>query len=188
MRLPRQGNSPMTILKSTVQFIQSQWEGLLLGSGLLVILVSVISLLIPAPELVVALHEHPEMAIAKEELPDDGILMEAQAVSEGLLSESLNSSALSSDSDETDKTSKLTQISKKAPGKVKKGPKRIPIVNLNTAGPHELDELPGVGPKLAQRILEYRRGVTRFQSVEDIMSVKGVGPKNFEKMKPYLKI
>jgi comEA protein len=67
-------------------------------------------------------------------------------------------------------------------------PKVIRVVSLNGATLADLDQLPGVGPKLAQRILAYRKGVGRFNAVEEIMGVKGIGPKNFAKMKPYLKL
>ncbi|MCX8052499.1 MAG: helix-hairpin-helix domain-containing protein [Armatimonadetes bacterium] len=59
-------------------------------------------------------------------------------------------------------------------------------VNINTAGPEELDRIPGVGPSIAQRIIEYRNQIGRFTSVEQLMDVKGIGPKNLEKMKPYV--
>jgi comEA protein len=69
-----------------------------------------------------------------------------------------------------------------------KKPKQISLVNINTANAVLLDELPGVGPKMAQRILTYRRGVGRFQTIEELLGVKGIGPKKFAKMRPYLKL
>ena len=50
-------------------------------------------------------------------------------------------------------------------------------VNLNTATQAQLEELPGVGPKLAQRILEYRQKKGRFASARDLLQVEGFGPK-----------
>jgi len=58
-------------------------------------------------------------------------------------------------------------------------------VNINTAGKEALMRLPGVGEKTALAIIE-RRGHVPFRRIEDIMQVKGVGEKKFEKMKPYL--
>ena len=56
-------------------------------------------------------------------------------------------------------------------------------VNLNTASAEELTQLPGIGPELAQRIVEYREGHGPFQTAEDIMLVSGIGEKKYEDMK-----
>jgi competence protein ComEA len=56
-------------------------------------------------------------------------------------------------------------------------------VNLNTATPDELDELPGVGPVLAQRIIDHRRRRGNFSSVRQLLEVDGFGPKKFEDLK-----
>lgn len=57
------------------------------------------------------------------------------------------------------------------------------LININTAGPEELDTLPGIGPALAQRIIQYRETHGPFQTVEDIKKVSGIGEKSFEKLK-----
>jgi competence protein ComEA len=57
-------------------------------------------------------------------------------------------------------------------------------VNINTASEAELDRLPGVGPVTARKIIEYRNQVGGFKSVEQLMEVKGIGPKKLEKMRP----
>jgi competence protein ComEA len=49
-------------------------------------------------------------------------------------------------------------------------------VNLNTAGAAELDALPGIGPVLAQRIVDHREQHGPFQRVEDLQDVPGIGP------------
>lgn len=56
-------------------------------------------------------------------------------------------------------------------------------VNINTATAEELDTLPGVGPAIAQRIIDYRTASGPFQSVEDIKNVRGIGDATFEKLK-----
>ncbi|TAL68866.1 MAG: helix-hairpin-helix domain-containing protein [Bacteroidetes bacterium] len=60
-------------------------------------------------------------------------------------------------------------------------------INLNTASKVELMKLPGVGEKTAIAILEYRQS-TRFAKPSDIMKIKGIGPKKFEKMKEFLDV
>lgn len=56
-------------------------------------------------------------------------------------------------------------------------------VNLNTATPAELDALPGVGPVLAQRIIDHRTRTGGFRSVEELRKVEGVGDARFEQLK-----
>jgi competence protein ComEA len=59
-------------------------------------------------------------------------------------------------------------------------------INLNTATAEQLSEVPGVGPKLAQRIVEHRQKEGSFRSVQELMNVKGVGEKNLAKLQGYL--
>jgi competence protein ComEA len=56
-------------------------------------------------------------------------------------------------------------------------------LNLNTATPAQLDALPGVGPALAQRIVEYRQQSGGFKKIEELMNVRGIGEASFLKLK-----
>ncbi|MEO0020344.1 MAG: helix-hairpin-helix domain-containing protein [candidate division WOR-3 bacterium] len=63
-------------------------------------------------------------------------------------------------------------------------PKEAPgLININTATLELLCQLPGIGPKTAQRIIDYRKTQGRFNSIEEIMNVRGIGPKRFEQIK-----
>jgi len=70
-------------------------------------------------------------------------------------------------------------------GPASAGAARAPV-DLNAAGAPELDALPGIGPVLAQRIVDYRTSKGRFASVDDLRQVEGIGPKKFEQLKPLL--
>lgn len=57
-------------------------------------------------------------------------------------------------------------------------------INLNTAGYFDLQALPGIGPALAERIISYRDSVGKFQSVEELQKVKGIGKVKLARIKP----
>ena len=61
-------------------------------------------------------------------------------------------------------------------------------VNINTATATELEALPGVGPAMAARIVEYRQKNGSFKKIEDLMNVKGIGEKSFLKLKPLVTV
>ena len=56
-------------------------------------------------------------------------------------------------------------------------------VNLNTATAAQLDSLPGIGKSTAERIIEYRQKNGGFKKAEELMNVRGIGEKNFLKLK-----
>jgi competence protein ComEA len=62
------------------------------------------------------------------------------------------------------------------------------VININTAAAKDFEGLPGVGAKMAARIIEYRDKNGPFKKVEDLMNVRGIGEKNFLKLKPRLAI
>ncbi len=61
-------------------------------------------------------------------------------------------------------------------------------VNLNTATVDQLEDLPGIGPALAARIVDHRQKNGAFKSVEDVMAVKGIGERNFAKIQGFLSV
>lgn len=61
-------------------------------------------------------------------------------------------------------------------------------LNLNTATPDQLDDLPGVGPVLAKRIVDYRTQHGGFRSVEQLQDVSGIGARRFADLKPMVSV
>jgi competence protein ComEA len=61
-----------------------------------------------------------------------------------------------------------------------------PAINLNAATIDQLETLPGIGRKTAERILEFRTKNGGFKRIEDLMNVKGIGEKSFLKLKPLI--
>ncbi|MEW6423714.1 MAG: ComEA family DNA-binding protein [Bacillota bacterium] len=62
------------------------------------------------------------------------------------------------------------------------------LININTAGKAELESLPGIGPALAERIIQYREEHGYFMSIEDIKNVSGIGEKRYEQLKDKITI
>ena len=61
-------------------------------------------------------------------------------------------------------------------------------VNLNTATVADLQGLPGIGAKVAERIVEYRQKQGPFKRIEELMNVQGIGEKSFLKLRPQLTV
>ncbi|NLL62076.1 MAG: hypothetical protein GX240_04725 [Candidatus Atribacteria bacterium] len=57
------------------------------------------------------------------------------------------------------------------------------LININSATARELESLPGIGPVLAERILEFRKNNGIFRRIEDIKGVSGIGQKRFDAIK-----
>jgi competence protein ComEA len=60
------------------------------------------------------------------------------------------------------------------------------LIDINYATAEELETLPGIGPTLAMRIVQYREEHGPFQTIEDIMNVSGIGQATFEAIKDYI--
>jgi competence protein ComEA len=61
-------------------------------------------------------------------------------------------------------------------------------LDLNVANVKELEQVPGIGPKTAQAIVDFRHKSGRFHRVEDLLAIKGISQRKLDKMRPYLKI
>ena len=61
-------------------------------------------------------------------------------------------------------------------------------ININTASQEVLELLPGIGPKKAAAIIQYRQEIGGFRCVEELLEVSGIGEKTFEKLLPYITV
>ncbi len=68
-------------------------------------------------------------------------------------------------------------------GASKNIPTQKPCLNINIASADELIQLSGIGPKLANQIVEYRHATKGFKNLNDLDDVKGLGPKKINKLK-----
>jgi competence ComEA-like helix-hairpin-helix protein len=71
-------------------------------------------------------------------------------------------------------------------GATKKPP--LKPININTANSDELQQVPGIGPVTADKILQMRKSYGAFKSVDDLLSIRGIGKKRLEKMRKYLTV
>jgi len=76
----------------------------------------------------------------------------------------------------------LPEVSRTTPVKIK-----YPV-NISIASKQELIQLPGIGKVYAERIIQYRDKIGRFNKKEDIMKIKGIGKKKFERLKPLITV
>jgi len=66
--------------------------------------------------------------------------------------------------------------------------KQLPAgkIDLNRAGPRDLEKLPAIGPAMAKKIIDFRKESGDFQKVEDLMKVKGIGHKKFNRLREHV--
>lgn len=68
------------------------------------------------------------------------------------------------------------------------GPEKSKSVNINTASLEELTQLPRVGEKVAERIIEYRQKNGSYKTVDDLKGVQGIGDKILEQLRPMITV
>ena len=62
------------------------------------------------------------------------------------------------------------------------------LLDLNRATEQDFDALPGIGARLAERIIAYRQSVGAFHSLDELRQVKGIGSKKFERIRPLITV
>jgi competence ComEA-like helix-hairpin-helix protein len=70
------------------------------------------------------------------------------------------------------------------PAATKKPPSQP--INLNAASSEQLQQVPGIGPATADKILQMRKSYGPFKSVDDLLAIRGIGKKHLDKMRKYL--
>ena len=61
-------------------------------------------------------------------------------------------------------------------------------ININQASAQDFEKLPGIGPEIARRIVAYRDKHGPFRRVEDLLVIRGIGPRKWKAIRPYLRI
>lgn len=63
---------------------------------------------------------------------------------------------------------------------------KVSMVNINTATQTELETLPGIGPSLALKIINYRKENGKFENIEELKNVSGIGDNKYDEIKEYI--
>ena len=80
-------------------------------------------------------------------------------------------------------TAAAPEGTKAAPAAVRSG-----AVDVNSASEEELQDVPGIGPSLAKKIVDFRKENGPFKTVDDLLKVRGIGEKSLEKLRPHLTV
>ena len=70
--------------------------------------------------------------------------------------------------------------------KIKKSTLQKKTIDINSASAESLCSLPGIGPKTAQKIVDYRKTNGNFTTIDELLKIKGIGDKKLSKIRPYV--
>lgn len=170
-------------------FLRGHWDEGLLIAVLLALALMLGYILWPPPRAVLTLHPLTASELVALSNGSASSLTEKPPLTQTAESTAEGSSTLETSDGESGNAPAKKPSHRRTHGfHHAKKPKHPPILNLNQASLSQLQLLPGIGPKTAERIVDYRRTHGRFAEPAQIMDVKGIGPKKFEKLKPYLKV
>lgn len=137
----------------------------------------------------VILYDIWESSVITESLSDETVVEETEAAETSVLETAVNTAASSAprsfdtesdiNSDSETNTTILLETDTVA---VTEQTENKRLININTATAEELQQLNGIGPVIAERIVEYAQTLG-FKSIEEIKNVKGIGEKKFEAIK-----
>jgi competence protein ComEA len=82
----------------------------------------------------------------------------------------------------------VPEVGEESPPVPSGGPSEGGLIDINTAGATELETLPGIGPTLAQRIIDYREAHGPFAAIEDLMAVHGIGEGLFNEVRDLITV
>jgi competence protein ComEA len=61
-----------------------------------------------------------------------------------------------------------------------------PLLNINTANASDLESLPGIGPSIAGKIIEFRQANGPFETLDDLLAISGIGPSKLEEIRDFV--
>ena len=101
---------------------------------------------------------------------------------------SISPSSSQGNSSQTQQSSNPTDLDNTKPLEVESAPSDTAIININSASKEQLMSLNGIGDALSQRIIDTRTQIDGFNSIEELMIVKGIGEKTFADIKHRLTV
>jgi competence protein ComEA len=102
--------------------------------------------------------------------------------------ENSKTNAASGSGDMSEVSSSPVALTANQPSMAVPKPPHKGLLDLNLATEEDFDALPGIGPRLAERILEYRKSAGAFRSLDELRAVKGIGKKTFERIRPLVTV